>query len=150
MGDALIVTTIPEEAWIGSGSGTGSSPTAQGRGRGTVSWPIDGTDVWEPPSEPTVEHGSRWFENPRARRAHRKAVQESLEEFLNERMSRLYHMVRTGWWVLGKVRVRVVECRSVPEREMRQLARSLRGRPGGDRARPRKKTRRKVSATPSD
>lgn len=76
--------------------------------------------------EPTAEHGLHWYENPQARRAHREAVRRSLEAFLNEHLAQLYFMLRTGWWVLGKVRVRVVECRPVPEREMRQLTRAIR------------------------
>jgi hypothetical protein len=128
MGDALVVMTVPEEAWIGCERDLApNSPQATQRRRGTVSWRIEAGEVWAPPPEPTDQYGLRWYEHPEARRAHRKAVQQSLEAFLNERLAKLYHMLRTGWWVLGKARVRVVDCRPVPEREMRQLARSLHG-----------------------
>ena len=132
MGDALIVTTIPEEAWMTPMGDKPQPSTAEDRHRRrTISWRIEAGDVWEPPAEPTERDGFKWYENPEAWRVHRKAVQESLEQFLNERLARLYHMLRTGWWVLGKVRVRVVECRPVPEREMRRLTRVLRGRKTG-------------------
>jgi len=125
MGNALVVMTVPKEAWMVP-MGEKRAPEDRHRRR-TISWAIEAGDVWEPPLEPTQRHGLKWYENPEARRAHRKAVQESLEKFLNEHLAHLYHMLRTGWWVLGKVRVRVVECRPVPEREMRQLTRSFRG-----------------------
>ena len=38
-------------------------------------------------------------------------VAQSLEEFLNERLSALDHAVQSGGWVLGEVRVQVVKCR---------------------------------------
>lgn len=79
--------------------------------------------IWEPPSEPRVHE---WWRKPELRRQHAEAVRRSLEEFLNGHMARPYHMLRTGWWVLGKARVRVVECRPVPEREMRAMARAFR------------------------
>jgi hypothetical protein len=117
MGDALVVMTVPEEAWM---IPLGDKRQAEDRhGRRTIWLPIAPGDVWEPPREPTERYGFKWHENPEARRAHREAVRQSLEQFLNEHLARLYHMLRTGWWVLGKVRVRVVECRPVPEREMR-------------------------------
>jgi len=128
MGDALVVMTVPEEAWMAPMGEKAQKSTADDRHRRrTISWAIEAGDVWEPPPEPTEQHGFNWYENPEARRAHREAVRQSLEEFLNEHLAHLYHMLRTGWWVLGKVRVRVVECRPVPEREMRRLTRSLRG-----------------------
>jgi hypothetical protein len=121
MGDALVVMTVPEEAWMAP-----PRPDAKaGVATRTIAWRIDPGDVWEPPREPIERYGLNWYENPAARRAHRKAMQESLESFLNERLARLYHMLRTGWWVLGKARVRVVECRPVPEREMRAFVRAL-------------------------
>jgi hypothetical protein len=32
-----------------------------------------------------------------------------LQAFINERLAKLDGMLRTGWWVMGKARVRVVE-----------------------------------------
>lgn len=84
-----------------------------------------------------------WHKDPALRRAHRNAMRASLEQFLNTRLASLYHMVRTGWWVLGKARVRVVECAPVPEREMRAFARAFRGALG------RPKKRRIRSGEPS-
>lgn len=72
--------------------------------------------VWAPPAEPWKTHGLDWHQDPQVRREHLHAVQESLETFLNRHLARLNGMVRTGWFVLGKLRVRVVECRPVPER----------------------------------
>ena len=133
MGDALVVMTVPEEAWMVP---MGEKTTAEDRhGRRTISLAIEAGDVWEPPLEPTEQYGFNWHEHPEARRAHREAVRQSLEAFLNEHLARLYHMLRTGWWVLGKVRVRVVECRPVPEREMRQFARAFRRATSGRRRR---------------
>jgi hypothetical protein len=135
MGDALVVTTVPDEAWMAP-MGEKRPAAAGGQRRRSITWGIEAGDVWEPPGEPVDRYGVEWYRNPAARRAHRKAVQESLERFLNERLARLYHMVRTGWWVLGRVRVRVIECRPVPEREMRRLVRSLHHR-RTDTSRPR-------------
>jgi hypothetical protein len=140
MGDALVVMTVPEEAWM-IPMGEKRTPEDRHRRR-TISLAIEAGDVWEPPPEPTEQYGFKWYEHPEVRQAHREAVRQSLEEFLNEHLARLYHMLRTGWWVLGKVRVRVVECRPVPEREMRQLTRALRRATSGGRRRPPRARRR--------
>ncbi|SRR5258708_5630186 len=84
-------------------------------------------DVWDLPEEPWRTKGINWHDKKRYRKQHCNAVRESLEKFINVHLDGLYHMVRTGWWVLGKVRVRVVECRPVPEREMRAFARAIKG-----------------------
>lgn len=81
--------------------------------------------VWQPPAEPYQEHGLDWHKRPELRRDHRDAVRRSLQELINGQLAKLYHRLRTGWWVLGKVRVRVAECREVPEREMRARARAF-------------------------
>ena len=41
--------------------------------RGKVGLLVEAGDVWEPPAEPTERYGFKWYENPEARRAHRKA-----------------------------------------------------------------------------
>jgi|ERR1700682_2322622 len=84
-------------------------------------------DVWDPPEEPWRTKGLNWHDKKGYRKQHCDAVRKSLETFINGHLDGLYHMVRTGWWVLGKVRVRVVECRPVPEREMRAFARAING-----------------------
>ena len=90
--------------------------------------PLRHLAVWDPPSEPWQEYGIDWHKDPALRRAHREAVRRSLEDFLNGQLAKLYHYVRTGWWVLGKVRVKVTQCRPVPERELRAWARAILGK----------------------
>jgi hypothetical protein len=144
MGDCLVVYTVSEEAlgWgqlqrelraragdgersaqkLGSRSSRKRMPSSLDfRQRAMTEMGIPEGGIWEPPSEPEVHE---WWRKPELRRRHAEAVRRSLEEFLNGHLARLYHMFRTGWWVLGKVRVRVVECRPVPEREMRAMARA--------------------------
>ena len=116
MGDALVVATVPEEAFM-----------REGHLNAFHQLPIGRTEIWEPPEEPTKRYGYGWYKNRDARREHTAAVRASLERFLNEHLRKLNHMLRTGWWVLGKVRVRVVECKPVPEREMRAFAKAIRG-----------------------
>jgi hypothetical protein len=86
--------------------------------------PIPQGGVWEPPGEPRA---NEWWKKPELRRAHTRAVRKSLEDFLNRHLAELGRRVRTGWWILGKVRVRVSECRPVPEYHMRQFAREVSG-----------------------
>lgn len=74
---------------------------------------------WCPPEEPWREHGLDWHKDPKLRRAHLRAVRTSLEAFLNRHLARLHFMLRTGWFVLGEVEVKVTKCRGISDREMR-------------------------------
>ena len=69
--------------------------------------------VWKPPHEPL---GELRYGGASERRAHALAMKASLDRYLNERLGRLCGMMRTGWWILGDVRVRVDRLRGVPER----------------------------------
>src|SRR5205823_5988369 len=100
--------------------------------------PVQSADLWRGVPEPSERYGFEWYKNARARRGHQRAMRKSLETFLNERLARLYQMLRTGWWVVGKVRVRVVVFSPVPERVFREFARAL-GVPYQPRAPKRKK-----------
>ena len=87
MGDALVVLTVPEETFI----------------RGDrVKVTITRDDVWQLPAEPRPLN---WHESATKRQEHAMAVANSLEEFLNKRLDRLHRMVRTGWWILDRVKV---------------------------------------------
>lgn len=68
--------------------------------------------VWDQPSERNLNLGS-----PKAtarRAAHADACRKSLQTFLNVKLTRLDQMVRTGWWILAKARVRVSVFESMP------------------------------------
>lgn len=157
MGDALVVHTIPEEMLIWpqlqrelrrrqehSGSGRKRkrvpAPNFQKQAMSELRIPEGG--IWEPPAEPD---GHEWWRSAALRHRHAEAVRRSLEAFLNGHLAGLNHMLRTGWWVLGKVRVRVVECRPVSERKMRAQLRAFdefmkppKARPASRRARRRR------------
>lgn len=72
--------------------------------------PID--SVWRQPSEGELD-----LHRPRAtaaRAQHAAACRSSLASFLNAKLRRLDGMVRTGWWILAKARVRVSTFESKP------------------------------------
>ena len=74
--------------------------------------PIPLDSVWEPPSERDLD-----LSRPRATRArakHAAACRKSLASFLNRKLRRLDAMVRTGWWVLSRARIRVSTFESEP------------------------------------
>ena len=136
MGNALVVYTMGEEGlgWVqrqrevrrraerGESPGrTSTPPNFRQVAMSERGIPVGG--VWSPPAEPET---ADWWRKPSLRRRHAKAVLDSLESFLNGHLSNLNHMVRTGWWVLGEARVKVVACRPVPQREMRAVAAALR------------------------
>ena len=85
---------------------------------------VPATAVWQPPEEPWRIH--EWWKDKARWRAHREAVRESLQDFINERLDQLYWMVRTGHFVLGETRVRVTRCKPVPEYVMRELTKGFR------------------------
>lgn len=72
--------------------------------------PLD--SVWDPPSERDLDLSRRGATKQRA--AHAEACRKSLHAFLNTKLARLDQMVRTGWWILGKARVRVSVFDSMP------------------------------------
>lgn len=124
MGDALIVTTVPEEnlslgaIWAYDASGEpvrladyyGDKWIGRRRRELLARHPdayyqleIAVGDIWQPPAEPVAAPDV-------IDRTHGAAVRRSLYVFLNERLARLSRMLRTGRWVLGRARVRVVTC----------------------------------------
>jgi hypothetical protein len=149
MGQALIVAVIPEEllsrdelgdvdprdldTWLAAlhsdvdWRSPGQSEVVEHSPGAYLRVPLRYMKVWALPEEPWQVHGPDWHRDPQLRRAHHDAVRRGLQEFLNGQLAKLYHMVRTGWWVLGKARVKVTECRPVPEREMRARARAVTG-----------------------
>ncbi len=68
--------------------------------------------TWHLPPEPV---GVRWHQNLARVDEQNEKVRASLEAFLNERLGDLHGRMRSGWWLFGKVRVRVEVCESVPE-----------------------------------
>ena len=50
-----------------------------------------------------------------------------IETVLNGKLGELSGMVRTGWWVLERARVRVTQMKPVPQRAFEKRARWLRG-----------------------
>ena len=64
-------------------------------------------DVWSPPPEPRSRRDIAEVGGGKLRIKHRRAVRASLDEFLNDKLRRLDRMVRTGWWILERARVRV-------------------------------------------
>jgi hypothetical protein len=145
MGNALIVMTVPEEALASTSLydiGEDGSEFRLAERYGSQMWKVRrhlaekhpkayyrmtvrAADIWDLPHEPSRTHGLDWHKKPSLRQAHRRAVKRSLEDFLNGRLRRLRHMVRTGWWILGDVRVRVAVCKPVPEYEMKPFAKSM-------------------------
>ena len=67
--------------------------------------------VWEPEREPL---DLDWHKDPKKRRLQMARNRRSLERFLNRALEGLDGMVRSGWWILGKARVRVAEMHGVP------------------------------------
>lgn len=161
MGDALIVTRIPEEALMleslyDVNEQLQRVPIAdlypvdewqrlrQNRSELLRRHPnafylveVRDQDVWENlPEEPWRQLGLDWHKKKGERKKHSDVVRKSLEDFINRQLAGLYRRVRTGWWVLGRVRVRVAECRPVPEREMRAFARAFLGKKVARKQRP--------------
>ena len=67
--------------------------------------------IWEPPEERRPEHGRDWHWDKTLLDAHRERVRMSLESFLNDNLSKLDGMVRTGWFIVDRARARVSELR---------------------------------------
>ncbi len=67
------------------------------------------------PREPMLGLDEPWYHDPRQLAEHNEKVRVSLEAFLNDHLARLHGAMRSGWWIMGKVRVQVVECEPVPE-----------------------------------
>jgi hypothetical protein len=74
--------------------------------------PVPVDCVWDPPSERDLN--LRSARAIKQRTAHAQACRKSLQGFLNSKLARLDHMVRTGWWILGKARVRLSVFESAP------------------------------------
>lgn len=129
MGNALIVLVVPEENLTLTGlrernpeTGTleplpkdetfrcGSYEAAvQAHPRAFWTMEVRASDVWFLPEEPHREHGRDWHFDPKLLAAHVEKVRGSLESFLNGRLEQLDDMVRSGWFIIQRVRVRVSE-----------------------------------------
>jgi hypothetical protein len=105
MGNALVMMIIPEEA-LPSATSRPSARYLEDLATQVAA------SVWEPPEEPRA---LGWHRDPELRREHNERVRQSLEAFCNERLAQLDGMVRTGWWILGRARVRVVEFEDVSD-----------------------------------
>lgn len=144
MGNELIMAAVPSESvggyvWLRAKNRAERKAAREARQRDEYQ-PFSlrmSESLWRPPEEPWREHGLDWHKDPKVRRAHLKAVRESLEAFLNGHLAQLDGMLRTGWFILGKVRMRIVECRDIGER-------GVEGRP----RKPRKRAKKKVAARP--
>lgn len=128
MGDSLIVMVLPDEALrLDDGSGRAVTVIRGERIRpGAPPEPVKAPErhylirvpesaIWSLPGEPEDDGWQR----DRARvREHREAVRASLGEFINQNLAKLNGYVRTGAWILGAARVRVVELRGLSKREI--------------------------------
>lgn len=76
--------------------------------------PVPYTAVWQLPEEPWREKGVNWHWRPAVLGSHRKRVRASLEDFLNRKLRSLDEMVRSGWFIIKRARVKVSELREVP------------------------------------
>jgi hypothetical protein len=130
MGNALIVLIVPEENLTLTGlrernPDTGAleslpkderfrcgSYKAAVQAHPRAFWTMDvrASDVWFLPKE----HGGRWHFDPKLLAAHVEKVRGSLESFLNEKLKQLDDMVRSGWFVIERVRAKVIELRERP------------------------------------
>lgn len=112
MGSALIMMTVPEEALAQVHEGVKPIPGINWLGqfvRGEKPEPyylfkVPVSAVWRLPEEPRAVTVDRCAA---AVRAHRAAVERSLERFVNGKLRQLDGMVRTGWWILSAARVKV-------------------------------------------
>ena len=138
MGNALVMMTIPEEAlgytplcvrgkdgkpfeiekkrgiWV---EGKARKDLLREHPDAFFMMPVPYRAVWFPPEEPWKKKGLDWHWDPKLLAGHRAAVQRSFEKFLNGKLERLDRMVRTGWWILEQVRVRVSSLTEVPHAE---------------------------------
>ena len=116
MSDSLVVYTVPDEmlGWVQRQRETRrrieaderTSAPLDYRQQAVTEFGIPNAGIWEPPRAPRQRE---WWRKPELRRRHDAAVRRSLAKFLNAQLARLDHMLRTRSWMLGKVRVRVVE-----------------------------------------
>ncbi|MFW6087448.1 MAG: hypothetical protein ACODAG_09600 [Myxococcota bacterium] len=130
MGDLLVVFAVSEESLASEpihvfGEGRGVRElTAEERALpvdellrlhpdASVCLPVPLEGIWQPPPEPMMLWGRR--RTAQDVREHSAAMARSLEAFLNQRLGGLCRMVRTGWWVLGRVAVKVTEMEPVPD-----------------------------------
>jgi hypothetical protein len=72
--------------------------------------PVPLSAVWRPVDEPVGE----WYADVGRRRRQTLRNRRSLEAFVGRNLTQLSRMVRTGWWILDRVRMKVEEFRSVP------------------------------------
>lgn len=134
MGNALIVLIVPEENLTLTGlrehnPDTGAleslpkderfrcrsyEAAVQAHPRAFWTMKVQASDVWFLPEEPHEEHGRRWHFDPKLLVNHVEKVRESLESFLNSKLEQLDDMARSGWFIIERVRARVIELRERP------------------------------------
>lgn len=93
MGRALIVTSASEESLIGDDA-------------------VDPDDIWQLPPEPLWPD---WHRDAAAVAAQTETVRADLERFLNQQLGKLSDRMRSGWWLLKRVQVRVDVCEVAPD-----------------------------------
>ena len=119
MGNALIMMAVSEEQlafskmYVRDEEGR---PVPVERKRGEppppgAYWmlPVPKEAVWRPPDEPFREHGLNWHWDAELLAAQDAAVRRSIARFVNGHLARLDRMVRTGWYIVERVRVMVSE-----------------------------------------
>lgn len=131
MGNALVVMTVPEESLPMSAlriAGKDGKPVPV---PGLGGWPwkpreeleatlvahpdafwilhVPRSAVWDPPGE-----SGGLATNRVARKVHAGQVRHSLLHFLNDKLAELDGMVRTGWWILQRARIRLATFEGQP------------------------------------
>lgn len=81
--------------------------------------------VWQPPEEPSGRDAINWHWDRKQLAKHREVVRKSLEDFLNAKLAQLDQMVRTGWFIVGRARVKVT-LREVPHNAIERAQRRKR------------------------
>ncbi len=136
MGCLLVLTTVSEEACLASdfrdSDDLGRSFTLAERYPPPSALSLDeqlaahpwasievgarNVQIWRLPPEPPP--GSDWHRDPVAVARQSEVVRADLEAFLNRELGKLQGKMRSGWWMFGKVQVRVELCETVAEREV--------------------------------
>ena len=109
MGYALIVMAVAEECIPHTAHYGPTGAVIDAPKRFTLEVPRSA--VWEPEPEPSDPN---WHKDSERQREQTEKNRRSLERFLNNALSDLDGMVRSGWWILGMARVFVSEMRGVP------------------------------------
>jgi hypothetical protein len=99
MGNTLVMLTVPDEMF-GFGS-TGNGPKR-------ISIEISPGTVWAMPEEPWRKLGTDWHHDDAVLDKHRERARRSLEKFLNDNLTKLDNMARSGWFIVEQARCEVM------------------------------------------